>query len=323
MKMREAILKFAEQFAFEPVVEGGTLPEKEKFVLAGMGGSHLAANILKSSDPYVDVVIHRNYGLPCLKDKELDERLFIANSFSGETEEATSAFEAALAKKLPLCAIAKGGALLELASKHEIPFIRLPDTQIQPRSALGLSYLAILKVMGKEKELREAKRIGGGLDPSSLEDEGRELASWLQGMVPVVYASQQNRSIAYNWKVRFNETAKIPAFFNVFPELNHNEMTGFDVVEGTKELASKFAFLILEDETDHPKIQKRMKILKKLYEDRGLKVLTVNIKRDSVLDRAFSSILLADWTALALASYYGTDPDEIPMVQEFKKMVEW
>ncbi|MDZ4231977.1 MAG: SIS domain-containing protein, partial [Candidatus Pacearchaeota archaeon] len=175
---------------------------------------------------------------------------------------------------------------------------------------------------GREEELTEAKKIGGALDPLSLEDEGRELASWLEGRVPVIYASERNSSLAYNWKVRLNETAKIPAFFNVFPELNHNEMTGFDVQEGTEKLASRFAFLILRDTNDHPKIQKRMEILKKLYEERGFPVLSLNIQRDSVLERVFTSILLADWTALALAEHYGTDPDEIPMVQQFKDMVE-
>ncbi|MDP3901081.1 MAG: bifunctional phosphoglucose/phosphomannose isomerase [bacterium] len=322
MKTRDAILGFSEQFAFDPVVEGGKLSKKEKFVLAGMGGSHLAGDILKSFNPFLDIVIHRDYGLPALRDSDLRERLFIASSYSGQTEEAISSFQVAQEKKLLLCAVSMGGRLLELAREHKVPFVQLPDTGIQPRSALGLSYLAILKVMGREEELTEAKKIGGALDPLSLEDEGRELASWLEGRVPVIYASERNSSLAYNWKVRLNETAKIPAFFNVFPELNHNEMTGFDVQEGTEKLASRFAFLILRDTNDHPKIQKRMEILKKLYEERGFPVLSLNIQRDSVLERVFTSILLADWTALALAEHYGTDPDEIPMVQQFKDMVE-
>jgi len=110
----------------------------------------------------------------------------------------------------------------------------------------------------------------------------------------VIYSSKRNVAVAYNWKIKFNETGKIPAFYNVFPELNHNEMTGLDVREATKELSKNFHFIFLKDETDHPKIQTRMDITKKLYEDRGLAVEILQLQGNDIFHKIFSTLFFCD-----------------------------
>jgi glucose/mannose-6-phosphate isomerase len=156
----------------------------------------------------------------------------------------------------------------------------------------------------------------------------------LKNYVPVIYASNHNSSLAEIWKIKLNETGKIPAFYNVLPELNHNEMTSFDVSDSTAELSNKFYFIILKDMGDNPKILKRMQVLEKLYEDRNLKVETIEIpahnafsiadaggKNENVWHKIFSSLLLADWTAYYTALEYGLEPEQVPMVEEFKKLI--
>ena len=108
---------------------------------------------------------------------------------------------------------------------------------------------------------------------------------------------------------------------NVLPELNHNEMTGFDVKEFTASLSKNFYAIILHDEEDHPRILKRMEILQRLYRDRGIPTETIAISGRSRFERIFSSLYLADWTAYAVSQEYGVDPNEVPMVQEFKKLM--
>ncbi len=130
-----------------------------------------------------------------------------------------------------------------------------------------------------------------------------------------------NEAIAYNWKIKFNETGKIPAFYNIFSELNHNEMTGFDVKDVTKDLSKNFTFILLKDNADDERIQKRMRILKKLYEDRGLSVIEIELQGDTAFQKIFSSIILADFAAYYTAMGYGLDPEQVPMVEEFKKLV--
>jgi glucose/mannose-6-phosphate isomerase len=154
-----------------------------------------------------------------------------------------------------------------------------------------------------------------------LEPEGRELASRLNGKVPLIYSSEANYSIAYNWKIKFNETGKIPAFYNVVPELNHNEMNGFDVVDRTRELSANFNFIFLRDSDDYSQIQKRFDVLKKLYTSRGLGVIEVPLSGTNPIEKMVRSLALADWTAVAIAEQYGLESEQVPMVEEFKRLI--
>jgi len=149
--------------------------------------------------------------------------------------------------------------------------------------------------------------------------KGEALSRRLRGKVPVIYSSSRNLPIAYNWKIKFNETGKIPAFTNRFPELNHNEMTGFD---GKWKGGDILSFVFLEDEFDDPRILKRMEATKKMYEDRKLEVITVKLEGEDVFHRIFQTLLIADWAALYLAKFYEVDPENVPMVEEFKNLIK-
>lgn len=324
MAMYEAIKNFASQFGYEPKIENAdALKSATKFLVVGMGGSHLAADLLKVWDPGFDIIVSQDYELPALPENALKDRLVILSSYSGNTEEVLSAFEEAGAKNLPRAIVSIGGKLLELAQKHKLPYIQMPDTGIQPRSALGFNLRALLALMNQQQAIRETNKLSSMLKPVELEKAGRKLAEKLNGFVPVIYSSFKNLPIAYNWKIKFNETGKIPAFYNVFSELNHNEMTGFDAKGATNTLAKNFYFLLIEDDDDNPKIKKRMQILAKLYRDRSLKIEFIKLASSSnIFYKIFSSLVLADWTAYHTAKLYNVEPEQVPMVEEFKKLIK-
>jgi glucose/mannose-6-phosphate isomerase len=321
--MYEIIKNFNKQFEYEPQIEGSlSLEGVKNFIAVGMGGSHLAADILNSYDPGFGILIHKNYGLPNLSEEILKQSFIILNSYSGDTEEVIDSFYLALEKKLKMVSITYNGKLLELSKEHNIPFVKLPEPKVQPRLALGFHTKALLKILNREKELKEINELVHLLKPEEFEEQGRELAQKIKNKIPIIYASEKNQAIAYIWKIKFNETSKIPAFYNVFPELNHNEMTGFDFKETTKNLSQNFIFLIFFDEEDHPKIQRRMTILKNLYEERNLKVEIFKLEGQNRFHKIFSSLVLADWTSYYLAKEYKVEPEEVPMVEEFKKLME-
>ncbi len=313
--MRDEILSFAEQFSYEPVIENESrLVRKERAVIAGMGGSALPGEFLRLFEPHYPLTVHRGYGLPPRADGDM---FLIASSYSGNTEETIDSFVSAKGAGITRAAISTGGKLLELAKEDNVSYIQLPATNIQPRMALGFSMRAVLKLLGHDELLQKTGVLSKTLQPAAFEEEGRALAVRLKGRVPVIYASSANFALAYDWKITFNETGKIPAFYNVFSELNHNEMTGFDRKAGTRTLSDVFAFIFLKDEADHPRIQKRMDILRALYETRGLPVETRMLKGAPFL-KIFSSLVLADWAAYYTAAGYGAEPEKVPMVEEFK-----
>ncbi len=320
--MEESIKNISAQFAFEPVIENESkLRSANGFVVGGMGGSHLSAGLLKIISPNLDIFIHRDYGLPTAVSEWFKNALYIASSYSGNTEETLDFAQKAFDAKYNLAIISTGGKLIEFAKKNSIPFILLPQANIQPRAALGYSLLALVRFIEGDGAMREFQKVGLQIDPLRWREVGEALAEEVKTKVPVIYASQQNFALAYSWKITMNETAKIPAFYNVLPELNHNEMTGFDVVKGTRKLSKDFMFVCLADPNDQPQIMRRMEVLKKVYEDRGLVVKTIELTGNSSLEKVFNSLVLAGWTALSLSKIYGTEAEQVPMVEEFKKLI--
>lgn len=320
--MRRAIEQIPSQFGFEPKVENEKkLKRLGKYVVVGMGGSHLAAGLLKTINPSLDISIHRNYGLPKSDTKEPASRLIILSSYSGNTEEVLDAYEKAGELGLHRAAISIGGALLERAEQDGVPHVKMPDTGIQARSALGFSLVGLLKILGEEALLREVRELKNTLHPEACESEGKTCAEYLYGSIPMIYVSLENEAIAHNWKIKFNETGKIPAFFNVFPELNHNEMAGFGGEEGGRKLSRNFSFVFLKDRNDHPRIQRRMAMLEEMYRGRAISVMSYELQGGNASHKIFSSLVLADWAAYYTAQMYGSEPEEVSVVEEFKKRI--
>ena len=316
--MEQAIKDFPKQFKFRPKIEGGKVKKYKKFLVCGMGGSGQPPQVLKSIAPELDISVHKDYGLPA---GDLRKTLVIAMSYSGNTEETISALEEAREKGLSAAVIATGGTLIERAKQYGFPYIQIPDTGIQPRTATGFLYCALLKFMKQQELLRACRELAKTLGRHDEEAQGRELAHTLKNAVPIIYASSRNYPLAYMWKIKFNETGKIPAFYNVLPELNHNEMTAFDIKDATRGLSEKFHFILLKDPDDLENNQKRMSITEKLYQDRGLKVSTVVLSGENRQERVFSALILGDWTAFYTAQMYGVEAEQVPMVEEFKRLM--
>ncbi|MBI2048011.1 MAG: bifunctional phosphoglucose/phosphomannose isomerase [Parcubacteria group bacterium] len=316
--MKNAILNFPKQFSWNPEVVGSIgRVAPSKYILVGMGGSHLAADLMSITHPRVSFTVHKNYSLPRLSTEELRNSLIILSSYSGNTEEVVHAFEEVQKRAMKCAIITTGGKLLELAQRHNIPYVQLPDISVQPRMATGFSIKALLKIMNDDDALSELRELGTILHAEDFEENGKRIAQTIEGCVPIIYASETNFPIAHNWKIKFNETGKIPAFSNMVPELNHNEMTSFS----NPRFAKQFCFIVLKDEMDHPRIVKRIEILKTLLTEKGASVYDIDISHDNVWYKIFSTLLLADWTAYHTAQNLGHDPTEVPMVEDFKKLL--
>jgi glucose/mannose-6-phosphate isomerase len=329
--MRDAILNFPEQFAYEPAVENaGALEWRKTCIVAGMGGSHLAADLLLAWKPGIDVVVHSDYGLPAFAEDRLKTSFLIASSYSGNTEETLDAYGSAKRRGIPVAAMATGGVLLERAKADRVGYVRLPSAGIQPRSAVGFSFRALLACMGDRDGLDVSSRLAGVLRPARSEEDGKNIAARLQGRIPLIYVSSRNRAVGYIWKIKCNETGKTPAFYNVIPEANHNEMTGFDTgVAGKgrvdraapmeKGAADLFYAFFFVDSEDDERVQKRMAHMNDIYRSRGIPSEQVFFTGGERLERMASSIVLADWVALHTARMSGADPENVPMVEEFKR----
>ncbi len=319
----QTLKNFPKQFEWQPQIENtdkDKLVLKERFIVLGMGGSHLAADVIKTWAPCAErLTVHSDYGLPAILASDLKQSLIITVSHSGNTEEIINGFNMAQDKGLSVAAVSYGGKLIELAQKKSLPYIIIPDSKIQPRLALGYHFRAILRLMGEEKILSETNELANILKPAEFEDKGRELAEKIKGRIPIIYSSAKKSALAQIWKVKLNETAKTPAFSNALPEANHNEMIGFVGSPLSDELKEKFFFIFLEDDYDQSQNQKRLAATANLYQNNGFGVEKIKLVGLNHWHKVFSNLMLADWVSYHLAELNKVDPEQVVLVEEFKK----
>lgn len=316
--MKQIILDFPKQFKIgqeraESVKLDGTF---SKVIICGIGGSALPGSLVGDLGVGLELPLytHRDYNLPSYATSD---SLIIAVSFSGNTEETISAYEEAVAKKYPVIALTTGGKLQELAQKYGLPLAVVPNDCIQPRFGTGYLTGAVLKILANCGLIQDQSQaiaiMASNLKPEAQEQAGKKLAEKLVDKIPVIYASNNFKSIALIWKIKFNENSKIMAFWNYFPELNHNEMVGLTNLKGN------FHFIILKDESDHERTKKRMDLFSQLAQEKGAGVDFIEIQGATKMEKIFNALLLGDWASYYLALAYGQNPVPVEIVEKFKK----
>lgn len=321
--MEEQLSSFPAQFSFVPEIEqADSLPKCTRYLVCGMGGSHLGARLLLRHDSTLPLLIHSDYGLPPPERYSLSDTLIIASSYSGNTEETLDSARTALEAHLPVAVITSGGELLELARREGLPVVVLPTKDIEPRVALGYSMLGLASLMKKSALVEHVREAGNALSLPQLKTAGTALGEALVGRFPIFYSSTQNRPLAYHLKVDMNETAKIPAFLSTIPEACHNELSGFDVGVSMKERAGLFTPVFLIDTEDDARVKHRIDILREMFVERGLPCVDLPLAGESGLEKALTTAVTGSYAGAYLAQSYGVEDAHTPLIAEFKERVK-
>ncbi|MBN2423285.1 bifunctional phosphoglucose/phosphomannose isomerase [Candidatus Woesearchaeota archaeon] len=283
--------------------------------ITGMGGSAYPGDLLKCylDDIKIPVFVNKSYSLPKYVNKET---LLFAVSYSGNTEETISAYREAIRKKANVVAVCSGGKLEKLAKMNKTPLVLVPKG-LQPRLStiyLSVPLLTILHNSGIiPSQENILKKTAAALKNPGIKEKAKELASKIKGKVPVIYSSQRTFCIAEKWKTDINENAKTPAFYNIFPEFNHNETNAYVNIIG------EYFVVMIKDEQDHPRVKKRINIIKKLIMKKGVDIMEIAITGNDFLTRLISGFYLGLWVSYFLALEYETDPTPVEIIEDLKK----
>lgn len=305
------------------------VPGVRQVILAGLGGSAIGGDILKSitwKTAGFSLAVNRHYTLPGWAGKDT---LVVCSSYSGGTEETLSVFKQAMAKKIRVLVITSGGELMKQANRAKVPVLTVPGG-LPPRAALGYSFFTLLAALESLKLLPSAAadfdetleiltRQASQYGPLSetAKNPAKLLALFLRGQLPVIYAGQDHLdSAGLRWKTQLNENAKQIALFNVIPEMNHNEILGYSFPEP---LTKKMAVVLLrQPQGDHPQITRRFDILKGMITSKAAGVTEIEAKGRSLLAQMFSVIYLGDFASVYLAYLKGVDPTPTALIDQFK-----
>ena len=287
---------------------------KDKFsniCVCGMGGSGIGGDLLKPLAKKTLIFAHHTYGLPSFVN---NKSLVICVSYSGNTEEVLSAYAEAKKRKAKIISITSGGKLAGLDKNTIIIPKKYKD--FQPRSAIGYLFLTMVAVLSsnglipsQSAAMNEAVRI---LHPKQTSKEAFMIAKKLYGMIPVFYASNDLGAVAYRMKTQINENAKHPAFYHVFPEMDHNEINGF------RKLGKKIVTVFIRDKKDLIRVRKRMAVTKKLIKG-STNTIDIHVRGNSLLARMLTTIYLGDFASYYLALMNKIDPTPVDIVEDLKK----
>lgn len=300
--------------------------EFDSIILVGMGGSGHPGDLLNALGVATKpLYVHRNYNLPLdyLQHAGLTNPLVITSSYSGNTEETLSAYKVAQDKKLQLLGSASGGTLKEWCDRDSVPLCLIDFPDMQPRHTLFAAFAGIVTAL-KNSVLADdlsddLLRTADTLDKVApdLEEPAKELASKIKGKVPVYNSSDNLGFATKNFKIQTNENAKYPAFWNVFPEINHNELAGFYKLRESGN-PNKFLVLIIHDPEDYPRNKTRMDVTRDLYRSWGAEVEEFTAQGETVLEKIFYTITFGLWTTYHLALELNTDPIQIKAIEDLK-----
>jgi glucose/mannose-6-phosphate isomerase len=294
-------------------------------VVAGMGGSAIGGALAcaalgdHASRP---IFVTRAYGLP---PWTTPETTVLCASYSGNTEETLACYEAASALGAQRVVATTGGRLAELARADRVPVIPLPGG-FQPRAAVAYMTVAALEIAALcgagprltseiDVAASHTEQLVAEWGPDAPEDSlAKEIARGLLGSAPVVAGAGLTAPIAYRWKTQINENAKLPCFAHELPELDHNEIVGW---EGAPDVG-RFSAVFLDDSDDHPRVKARMELTERLIADSATATFHLETRGQTTIERVMSLVLLGDLVSLYLAALRGIDPGPVKVLERLK-----
>jgi glucose/mannose-6-phosphate isomerase len=301
----------------------------ENVVVLGMGGSGIAGDVLvATAAPFmpVPVTVVKGYVPP---DFVGTGSLVFAMSFSGNTEETLEAAAGAYEAGASLVVVSGGGTLVSLAGEWDVPVVAVPPGIPQPRAALGamaIPPLLVLEEIGLfpgasqwvDQAVQQLRRRRDELvRPDS---RAEDLARRIGRTIPLIHSSGDlGGAAALRWKAQVNENAKCPAFFNIYPELCHNEVAGWGQHgDATRQLIT---LVNLRHDAEHPQVSRRFDLVEEVLREVVADVIEVRASGEGDLAQLLDLALIGDFVSLHMAGNEGIDPGPIPVLDELKQQL--
>ncbi len=333
--MLEVLLDFPRQCqnAFDIGQSIEKLPEKkdfQKIIFAGVGGSAIGADLVRSYLYFksrVPILVVREYDLPNFAD---NQTLVFISSYSGNTVETLSAYVQAIEKGASVIVISSGGKIKECAQRDNVTFVQVP-LGLPPRYALGFLSIIPLCILGKlgvindveaavsgvVKVLEELKATNLNQHVGIKDNLAKYVAQKIYNKFPVVYCASINFDVAaVRLRSQLNENSKVLALSGCLPEMDHNEIVGW---QNPKKLIKDFFVVMFRDNGTDARVNKRMDITRDILRRAQVNVLEISSRGEDLLSRIFSLIYIGDFISFYLAILYGIDPAPTERIDYLKQ----
>jgi len=292
-------------------------------LITGMGGSGIGANLVESltfGRVPIPITVCKGYNIPQFVSPHT---LFIACSYSGNTEETLAAINKAMLKRAHIICITSGGKMLELAKEYNLFWIQIPGGSKGARANLGYMMVSLLYALYHTNLIgaafiKETENAIEYLDRGemAIQSEAELIARKLKGKLPVIYCDERLKAMALRFQNQLNENAKQLAHINTFPEMNHNEIAGWQFPEAILQQAQ---VVYLYSDHDHVRVEKRMEICRPVFEKRSNPIIDIVAEGASLLEQYYYLIHLTDWISYFLAKENGVEAGPVEAIDQLKE----
>ena len=283
-----------------------------KVVIAGMGGSAIAGLIVKDLLPQMNIVVERNY----VPNTSIDQdTLVIGSSYSGNTEETLSYYNCAKELTDNIFGISSGGELLDTLKNDEKNYYVLPG------SATGYSLTVLVSLLNSDllNDLDMDLLQSYSDSYSSKGNEVHSLAKEIYSTIPIVVTEEDMTSIGFRLKSQLNENSKMLSYNITLPEMNHNEIVGWQ-----GEQIDNSAFSLLWINIRHDKNIKRMTITNDILKDKLSFNNHIKVPSEITSNHLASFLYLInyiDWLSYWCSTLHGVDIMNIDNIDTLKKSI--
>ena len=287
-------------------------------IICGSGGSGIGGKIVSQiaeKHSQVPFVTHNTYSLPNFVD---ENTLVVISSYSGNTEETVSAFKEALKRNSEIACVTSGGEIQRIANENNTNCIIIPGGN-PPRAMLTYSLTQLFFILnnygiinGDFKTDLTSSILLLNNEVESIKEEAKKVTEIIKNKTILIYTDVSFEGVGTRFKQQLNENSKTLAYSNIIPEMNHNELLGWNGGNDS------FSAIFLRNETDNKRNQVRMEISKEVVSKKTNSVVDVFSKGNSEIERTLYLILLTDWVSVYLADEYGVDAIEIKVIDHLK-----
>lgn len=328
-EMLEQIRSLGEQLRWAAEIDSPHTGTFSEVLYVGMGGSGIAGDYAGAvaAPAGTRVVVHKGYGpIPAWAIRV--RPLLLAASYSGNTEETLDMVTAAWESGLPVATVTTGGRLAELTDENRWKTITVP-AGLQPRAAAGYMIGAVVRLLEGAMAIDDHRLAFGEAadiademttEGSAAWSQAEAIADALAGRLSIIYGGGPVSSVvAQRWKTQFNENAKVPAWYSQFPELDHNEIVGWETLpELTRD---NVGVVVLTDDSDHDRVRSRISFTRDLTDDAVPWVGEVSSRGTSRLARLISLTAVGDLVSWMLADRLGVDPTPVATIEKLKDLL--